>query len=240
MKGVVSMKLFETMKINLLKEKIKVHRNDAHKNGRFSLFDAKFSIDAFSKDVGYDRLKWMYEMILEWDKTCNLSYEVGLSLDKLANDNTVMIHRARLDLDTNSEGLICNEALHSIMNEGLKNYGHMNAMGGGAFSSTPPSLTLTMTPLIGMSGYINLLSSYHSNDVVVIAAFPKELVNSDGEIINNPTCDKAYDLSSFPPKVKREFMVGAILKKNNGLDEFYTRDEIINSFNDAKTGNINR
>lgn len=228
------------MKINLLKEKIKAHRDDAHKNGRFSLFDAKFSIDVFSKEASYDYLRWTYEMISEWDKLCNLSYEAGISLDKLANDNTVMIHRARLDLDTNSEGLACNEALHSIMNEGLKNYGHMNAIGGGAFSVSPPSLTLTMTPLKGMAGYINLLSSYHSNDAIVVAAFPKELVNSDGEIINNPTCDKVYDLSGFPPKVRREFMIGTILKKNNGLDEFYTRDEIVNSFNNTKTGNVNR
>ena len=234
------MNVFEDKKIKLLKEKIKVHRNDAHKKGKFSLFDAKFSMDIFSVDTNYDYLKWNYEMILDWDKMCNLPYEVGISLDKLANENVVMIHRANLELDTNRKGLICNEALHSIMNEGLKNYGHMNAMGGGAFSAIPPSLTLTMTPLTGIAGYINLLSSYHSNDAIVIAAFPKELVNIDGEIIDKSTYDKIYDLSEFPPKVRREFMVGTILKKDNCLDEFYTRDEIVNSFDNTKTENIHR
>lgn len=234
------MKLFEIKKINLLKEKIAVHKNEAHKNGRFSLFDADFSNAIFSKKGSYDYFKFNYEMILGWDELCNLPYDVGIYLDKLATDNTVMIHRARLGLDTNSEGLICNEALHSIMNEGLKNYGHMNAVGGGAFSADPSPLTLTMTPLKGITGYINLLSSYHSNDVIVVASFPKELVNDDGEIINDPTFDKVYDLSEFPPKVRREFMVGTILKKNNGLDEFYTRDEIVNAFDNTKTSNINK
>lgn len=232
--------MFEKIKINLLKEKIEAHRTDSHNKGKFSLFDANFSIDVFSKNASYDYLKWHYEMILGWDKLCNLPYEVGISLDKLANDNTVMIHRAHLDLDTNNEGLVCNETLYSIMDEGLKNYGHMNAVGGSAFSVDPPPLTLTMTPLKGITGYINLLSSYHSNDVIVVAAFPKELVNADGEIINNPSRDKVYDLSEFPPKVRREFIVGTILKKNNGLDEFYTREEIINSFDNKKTGNIDR
>ena len=99
-----------------------------------------------------------YDMILGWDEICNLPYGVGVSLDRLANDSTVMIHRTRLDLDRDSQGLNYNEALHSIMDEGLKNYGHMNAVGGGAFSSEPPSLTLTMKiiMLIGIKYMIYL------------------------------------------------------------------------------------
>lgn len=226
--------MFENTKIKLLKDKVKLRRDAAHKEGRFSLFDAKFATDIFSKGIKYEYLSIHYEMISGWDEICNLPYGVGVSLDRLANDSTVMIHRTRLDLDRDSQGLTCNEALHSIMDEGLKNYGHMNAVGGGAYSSEPPSLTLTMTPLTGISGYINLLASYHDNDAIIIAALPKELVDSNGYIIDNVPWNKIYDLSEHPPKVKREFMVGAILKKNNGLDEFYTRDEIVASYNPAQ------
>ena len=222
--------MFENTKIMLLKEKVKIRRNAAHKKGRFSLFDAKFATDIFSKGTKYEYLNLSYDMISGWDEICNLPYDVGVSLDRLANDSTVMVHRTRLDLDRDSQGLTCNEVLHSIMDEGLKNYGHMNAVGGGAFSSEPPSLTLTMTPLTGISGYINLLGSYHDNDTTIIAAVPKELVDSKGYVNKNVPWDKVYDLSEYPPKVKREFMVGAILKKNNGLDEFYTRDEIVATY----------
>ena len=94
--------------------------------------------------------------------------------------------------------------------------------------------------VMGMAGYINLLASYHSNDTVVVSVFPKGLLYDDGEIIDNSFYDKIYDLSVFPPKVKREFMAGAILKKKNGLDEFYTRDEIVESFNDTKKSGIKK
>ena len=144
-----------------------------------------------------------------------------------------MIHRTRLDLDTSSTGLPNNEDLYNIMNDGLMNYGHMNAVGGGAYSSTPPSLNLTMTPLSGLTGYINFIASYHGNDTVIIAAFPKELVNEDGEN-NNVDWNQIYDLSEYPPRVKREFIAGALLKKSSGLDEFYTRDEIVNSYGQIK------
>ena len=234
------MKLFNNMKVKLLKEKVEAHRLAAHREGRFSLFDARFSIEDFSKTSNYDYLKWLYETLLEWEKKCNLPYDVGMFLDKIASDNTVMIHRTRLGLDADSEGLNCTEELYSIMNEGLKNYGHANAVGGGAFSDLPPGLTLTMTPLKGMAGYINLLASYHSNDTVVVSVFPKGLLFDDGEIIDNSFYDKIYDLSVFPPKVKREFMAGAILKKKNGLDEFYTRDEIVESFNATKKSGIKK
>ena len=117
------------------------------------------------------------------------------------------------------------------MNEGLKNYGHANAIGGGAFSRDIPSLTLTMTPLKGLTGYINLISSYKSNDAIIFAFFPKQLVKEDGEIVEQSKYSEVYDLSQYPPKIKTEHMMGVILKKDNGFDEFYTRDEVINSRN---------
>lgn len=240
MEGVVLMKLFERRKISLLKEKVEILRKDARRNGRFSLFDTKISDGVFSRNASYDYLKDYYDMLQGWDEKCNLPYDVGDFLETLTDDYTVMIHRTYLGLDVDSDGLICNDTLHSIMKDGLKNYGHMNAVGGGAFSDLPPSLTLTMTPLMGTAGYINLVAPYHSNDAIIVAAFPKELVNDHGEIIDNSYYDKVYDLSVVPPKVKSEFMVGAILKKNNGYDKFYTRDEIVASFNNDKDSEKNK
>ena len=228
------MNIFEKRKISLLKEKIEAHKFDAHNHGRFSLFDAKFAVDSFNKNLNYESAKSYYEIIEDWDEKCNLPYEVGVSLDKLATDNTVMIHRTHLGLDTSTEGLIYNDVLFDIMNDGLKNQGHANAVGGSAFSDLPPSLTLTMTPLKGLSGYVNLLASYKSNDVIIVAAFPKELVDDEGEVTDQSRYCDIYDLSEFPPRVKKKYMVGAILKKDNGLDEFYLRDEVIQAADSIK------
>lgn len=56
--------MFENTKIMLLKEKVKLRRNAAHKEGRFSLFDAKFATDIFSRDMEYENLSMFYDMIL--------------------------------------------------------------------------------------------------------------------------------------------------------------------------------
>ena len=61
------MSLVESMKIRLLKEKVKAYRRAAHEQGKFSLFDAKFATDMFSKGTNYDYLNWNYEVILDYD-----------------------------------------------------------------------------------------------------------------------------------------------------------------------------
>ena len=81
------MNIFEKRKISLLKQKIEAHKFDAHNHGRFSLFDAKFVVNSFNKNLNYESAKSYYEIIEDWDEKCNLLYEVGISLDKLATDN---------------------------------------------------------------------------------------------------------------------------------------------------------
>lgn len=223
------MNIFERRKVRLLKQKIELSKKDMHNKGKFSLFDANFVKEHLAKDLDYEAIKWIYDVITGWDKHNNIPYNVGESLDKIAEENIVMIHRTKLDLDKNKEGLEYSSKLHNIMNEGLINFGHANAVGGGAYSKEPPSLTLTMTPLSGLPGYINLVSSYKENDTVIFAAFPKNLLDKDGQIIDISRYSDIYDLSEYPPRVKKEYMMGALLKKDNGLDEFYTRDEIINT-----------
>ncbi len=223
------MNILERRKVRLLKQKIELCKKNMHNKGKFSLFNTKFAKEYLSKDLDYEALKWIYDVITGWEEYNNIPYNVGESLDKLTEENIVMIHRTKLDLDKNKEGLEYNSKLLNIMSDGLINYGHANAVGGGAYSNEPPSLTLTMTPLEGLTGYINLVSSYKENDIVIFAAFPKELLDKDGQIIDMSRYSDIYDLSEYPPKIKKEYMLGALLKKDNGLDEFYTRDEIINT-----------
>lgn len=202
-------------KIELIKKKDML-------KGRYSLFETTFAKEFFAKDLDYEKREYFFDLIEGWDEKCNIPYNIGVSLDRISNDNTVMIHRTKLDIDNDVEN---NEKLQSIMNDGLKNYGHGNAVGGSAFIEEPP-LTLTMTPLKGISGWINLLSTWHENDSVIIAAFPKEFVKSDGEFANDKSANLIYNYSGEVPSIKTDYLVGAIIKKEDGLDEFYTRDEI--------------
>ena len=223
------MNIFEKKKILLLREKIELKRKEAYRVGRFSLFHTKFAIEKFSQLNDYKNLKYFYDIIEGHDKNCNIPYNVGISIDRLATDNTVLIHRTNLSLDKSKNGIPECEELYSIMKDGLKNYGHLNAYGGSANLNSLPGLSLTTTPLIGLAGYINLVSSYKNNDATILMAFPKELVNSQGDIVDVSYYPKVYDLSDNPPRVKREYMLGVLLKKEGKYDEFYLRDDIINS-----------
>lgn len=222
------MNIFEKRKLSLLRKKIDLHRKKIHNKGKFSLFDTHFFNDNYNKETEYKKLEYIYEVIKEWDETCNLPYDVGIFLDNLTINNTIMIHRTNLKLNKHKNGLEYNDDLINIMKKGLKNFGHANAIGGGAFINVMPPLTLAMTPLDGLSGYINLVSQYKSNDTIIVVAFPKDIVNSDGEVNDNSNYSNIYDITDNIPTVKSDYLVGVILKKIEGLDEFYTRDQVLN------------
>lgn len=239
------MNLIEKGKIELLKRKIESKKTQKKEEGRFSLYHAKFCEKMIESYKKYENIKWLEEVIDGWDDYCKLSYEEGMSLDKLIEDPNyvVAIHRTNLDLDRDKKGLTTSDGLQSIMTKGLINFGHANATGGGAYLNTVPEISLTMSPVDGLGGYINLVSNYKNNDTVILAAFPKAkfdensvlisgLVDKNLNIVNGLT-ETIYDTTDRFPKIKPEYIIGAILKKNNGLDEFYTREEIIN-YNKSK------
>lgn len=219
------MGLFDRKKINAILEEIDAIKKDAEANGRFSFFHTQYAEDLFKRVKVYNDLKYFYDLFKEHDENYKIPYEVGMNLDKLIHEKQVFIHRTNLDMDISGPNIGNNVVLGLIMEEGLANNGHAFAVGGGAYSDEPPSLGLTMSPLGDVEGYINLVSSYKDNDTIVIAAFPKEIITMDGE----PTRDYSdiYDLSQYPPRVKTEYMVGAIVKKDEGLWDYYTRDEIL-------------
>lgn len=225
------MGIFDKKKLILLQEKVNIIKSEAQKNGKFSLFCTRYASEKLSKADGYKGYKYLYDMFLEKDKICNISYDVGMKLDELSYNATVLIHRTNLLLDKNSSGVEENDALYSIVTEGLRNYGHRNAYGGGAFSSDVLDLSLTTKPLVGLSGYINLFSSYKENDTVIILKFPSDLVNNDGEVLNKSSYGVVYNMDDNPPTVKPEYIYGVIFKKKDKLDEFYTRDEVLKELN---------
>ncbi len=203
-------------------------KKEAERNGRFSLFHAKCLGSRFNQNNTYDGMKYLFDIIEGWDKYCNLPYNLGISLEGFVNDPSIVVgvHRTNLNIKKDENGFPVSTGLDKIMSEGLINYGHANAYGGGAFTSIP-AISLTMTPLKGLEGYINLVGRYHNNDAIILAAFPRELVDDDCDIIDYSRANEIYNISTFWATVKPEYLMGAIVKNDNGYDEFYTRDEIV-------------
>ena len=224
------MNIFDKKKVKLLREKIELERKKAYNEGRFSLFHTRFAMEKLSQLNNYKDLKYFYDILEGHDSDCKISYKIGLSIDRILSDNTVLVHRTNLSLDRDVIGLPQSEELYCIMKDGLKNYGHLNAYGGGASLNSVPSLSLTSTPLVGLAGYINLISSYKDNDTVILMSFPKTLVNDQGDIVDSSYNGEVYNLETNPPTVKPKYILGAIIKKDGKLDEFYLKDEIINAF----------
>ena len=221
------MSIFEKQKIKLLNKKINLIIEKAKQDGRFSLFMASFLQEKFTKCKNYSGLKNYFNLIQEWDSIYKIPYEIGMQIDNLTNDNVIMIHRTRLFTieDPLSNGDLCN-----IMNEGLINYGHANSSGA-IFINDIPSLTLTSTPLVGLTGYINLLGNYKENNCVILMAFSKKDLLDDGEVIDSSVYNKIYykkDGEDFY-RVRPEYMLGVYLKNDSNNFEFFSKKQFSNN-----------
>ena len=226
------MEQLEQEKLDLLRQKVELKKQEYEKKGLFSLYHARFANDILKLN-NYEAVNSICEMIDSWEGSYIIPYKVGISIDSFVNNPNlvVCIHRTKLQMEEKDAPI--NGRLKNIMEEGLINYGDVNAYGGSGFSNKIPDLIKTTTPLVGLSGYINFISSYHQNNVIVMMSFPKEFVSKHGEIIGDYS--NVYDLSEKNPRVKPEYMMGAIVKDENGVFNFYTKDEII-----AYNNQINR
>lgn len=226
------MRLFDGRKTKVLKDKIENIKTQAEADGRFSLFHTNYANDVFNQKFDYDKYERVYTILEYNDKKCNLPYEAGLYLDELSKNSAVFIHRTNLYLDKNTEDVPQSDALYSIMSDGLKNYGHINAFGGVAVTNGVPPIGCTMTPMVGLAGYINLLSPWHSNDTVIVASFPKDMLDEEGYLLGDYKYSDLYDLSGDNPTIKPEYIVGAFIVSDNGLWKYYSKDKIIKSLSE--------
>jgi hypothetical protein len=226
------MRLFEGRKTKVLKDKIENIKTQAEADGRFSLFHTNYANDVFNQKIDYDKYEYVYTLLEDNDKKCNLPYEAGLYLDELSKNSAVYIHRTNLFLDKNSEDVPQSDALYSIMSDGLKNFGHVNAAGGVGITNGVPPIGCTMTPMTGFTGYINLLSPWQNNDTVIVASFPKDMLDEEGNLLGDYKDSDLYDLSLDTPTIKPEYMVGAFIVSDNGLWKYYSKDKIVKSLSE--------
>ena len=244
------MSIFDRHKVKLVLAKIDVIKDTAEREGRFSLFHTIYAEQLFNKNMSYAACEKFFDIVESNDEDCKLPYNVGEALDRYAQNNRVFLHRVNLYLDKNKEGIPDSKDLYSMMVDGLENHGHANAVGGSAFSDVVPSLNLTMSPLEGFTGYVNLVNSHKGNDAIILASFPDDYFNKDGseldsqgnpvvikksDLKDNPNLSRIYNYDGHVVHVKPEFMTGAIIKRDNGLWDYYSKDQIINNMKKMET-----
>lgn len=212
-------------------EEVREKIDKAHAQGRYSFFENDFAyefLDKCVKENDYDRYMVFYDMIDGWDRECNLSLETGQYIGNLwlSDPNKIpAIHRTYLDGYTYQNGMPYSEDLFNIMEEGLYNYGHANL---GAVVGIP-DLSLTTTPLDSFTGMINLIASYKHNNTTIIMQFPRELVDNSMGFTSKEAIDTIYDQSTGYCVIKPEYILGAVVKSDDGFDQFYSKEQILSA-----------
>lgn len=213
------------------KKEINNKINQAIENDRFSLFELCFVKDFFRKIEilnNEEAYKDIFEMVDGWDNRCKLPRKAGEYINKMILENPdciLAIHRTYLGHYDRSNQIPYNKLLEDIMKIGLTNNGH--AMQGGETDN--PSLSLTTNPLDSLGDIVNLIGSYNSNNTTILLMFPRNLIDEELDFINKEDAEKIYTLDYNIPHINPDYILGAIIKNKNGLDEFYTREELLNS-----------
>ena len=216
------------------KEEIENIKNEALKNNRFSAFDfdaTKDFLERCEELNDFEKYKFFYDICMNIEKANKLSIEDGEFINKLMQDdnNVAAIHRGYVGKIDMEDDIPTNINLQSIMNDGLKNNGHV--MHGGIQNS--PSLTLTTKPLKDLTGLMNFFAPYNGNNVIVILLFPKALVDEHLDFVKDEYREKVYKIEYDKCHIKPEYIIGAIIKGEE-QDKFYTRDELSKNKNKEK------
>lgn len=190
---------------------------------RYSLFE----FDCVKKSMqNPNTINDIYKLIKDWDEISNIQYNTGVLLNELIEDPDVVvaIHRTKFKYKK-YDSYKHNEDLENIMCNGLYNNGHTNAVGG-AVQNGIPDVALTMTPIEGIAGIINLVGRYRGSNTTVIAVLPKDYVTDNLENKTNME-NKIYDYHDGFYYIKPKYIVGAIIKDIDNYDTFYLRNEIL-------------
>ena len=203
------------------KKIIEAKRKQCDLEGRYCMFDNPYASRLVQKPKGGldEHFEDRFEIVSDITDNCRLSKDTGEYIERLISeeDKTLLIHRTLL-YDDNQ--------VNNILTEGLFNNGHA-FVGGGRMET--PSPTLTTTPVSSLGGFINLFSNYKDNNYVFLLQVPKEYINEDGNFVDLDSSPYyVYDMSGTIPRFKPEYVIGIIKKNDNGLDRYYSKEEILN------------
>ena len=222
------MKLNENNIISIINQ-LKIQKNN---EGKYSFFDAPFSKCLYDEKIIFDNKKIIFDIIYDLDQNCNISKELGDFLVNASNDtkNRMGIHRTKLYDLIIDNNIIYSDMLYDIAKKGIQNFGHLSS----GVNEKCPEPSRTLSPLYGITGFINLLSSYKNNNATIIYSFPSEFLNDEMDFTNSKYIKNIYNFEGGKPYIKPEYIVGTIIKNEHGLDIFLTHDEMLKNNNKQK------
>lgn len=200
---------------------------DAIKENRYCVFcfdKLKSILDTLRLKNDYETYQKIYEMILECDEYCRMSYETGNKVNSIMNDPNYIaaIDRMFIGHIEYVEEVPTNTILLSIMKDGLINNGHLSS---GAHVEEP-SLALTASSLTGIGDMANLFLPYKENNATILLRFPKDMVDRDLQFITPFSSSEIYERKNGKIYIKPEYILGAIIKEDD-QDKFYSREQLL-------------
>ena len=218
----------EKSDFDILYEKIQKKERDAINMGIFTLYSCepiRKMIRVAEKEKKIDLLTMVDDICSNWMRYCDIPYEAGMKLNEMAMDPDVSIgvHRTFIP-DLNADDCLSSDIVRGIIENGLHNMGHLNV---GGSVGDKPSLTLTLTPLESIEGFLNLVAPYKNNNITVITKFPTDLVDKDLHLLDENRIDELYYQDMNTTTVRPEFIYGIIIKRVGEVSTFYTREELL-------------
>ncbi len=206
------------------KNRIKKQIELKNSQGKYSLFSAK----SLANYIRPSMVELTYEVIKEWDESCNLPIELGEFLDNISLDenNIVAFSRVYISKLEEKEKIIESDEIVSIATDGLANNGHVNSSGASQEVNSPSDV---LSPLSGLEGWINIVGSYKRNNAVILYSIPSKIMDDTCHFTSNSASNYLYNYDKYKvPHIKPEFLIGMIVKNNGAPDLFLTRDDMLN------------
>ncbi len=216
-------------RILALEEEVKIMIEKAISEDRFSFFEFTEVHDTLERVANlndYDRYEFFFNVAKNWDDNFKFSRETGNYINEIcknSEDGVLAVHRSNLGPIEYLNGNPQNDNVNDILTMGLINNGHAMQ---GAYDEVP-SLTLTTTPLDGLTGLINLVASYKNNNAIVILKFPKEYVDEELSFVSEESYKKIYNKDGIISYIDPSYIMGIILKDEDGVFKIHDKDELL-------------
>lgn len=221
----------------MFKSKRKEYKKIAEEYEKKSIIDNKYYLlgsDSFknivnNKELNDKNLDFFYDICREWDDYGSIDLQVGNMLESLIQNPEyhIGIHRTPSFSSIDENGNLRSSLVYSIFEDGLINNGDLSS---GVFNQSYPNPSKTISPIKNiMDAVMFFKSSYKQSNIGILAAFPKEYLNSDLDLEKNYE-EEIYNIkdngSYTDYLIKPKYLIGVVYQEN-GNCSFFTKEEVM-------------
>ena len=205
-----------------IKKKIEALQKEGLDSNCYYLINSKDMIETIKKcNKDNKKLEYFYNLCESWDNTKHqIPLEIGIYIEELLRDPNVQlgIHRSSVITGLDDKNLA------KIMIDGLEN----NAQLSQGVVHDIPDLTKTVSIVNNMFHTLPMLKSgYKESNGSILFAFPKNILDNDGNIIEGFE-DKIYENKNGTYHIKPEYIIGYLVAEYD-IYNLYTKEDIINN-----------